>query len=403
MPDQSTTTSLLSHCLPCGAHCCRYSTPILDRYERDRIVQATGRDYFVEMKTAVGSYFIIGRMVDGSPRRIAPDAGREGDPCSFLSAEGHCSIHDIKPLDCAAYPMRAVPLADGTLSWHLHRGCPAHARLSSTFVKTARELAATSARRFAPKVFADWLQRFSRWTLDPRSLEGGDPALTERQSLPRAVPQEGNSNMHQRPAEIDANVFMRDTVKALAHRQPGLCDRSGRGFWPVPVMFPLLLAHCLHRLQQRVSELYLGGHYCEGELLAACRCNVLRLVAEGDLGEDHASLFLADHHEVRGITGPECRQLPFFAFCEGILRIDDPVVLLGALMRNEAGSLGEMEALLGEGLISSGRFSEVHLVEEVTHARLAEEIAERLATVDELNHSFQIGQALHDQIYASVA
>lgn len=402
MPDPRTATSLLPHCRPCGETCCRYSTPILDRRERDRIVAATGKDCFVEVETPGGNYFVIGKRADGSPRSIAPDAGGAGDPCTFLAPDGLCSIHHVKPLDCAVYPLRAVPLADGTLSWHLHHSCPAHAQLGSDFLDVARQRAAVSARRFAPEVFAHWLLRFSRWTLHPEAAEGNGPVIADRRELLPVIPQGGSSTMHYPPAGTDANAFMKETVRTLAHRRPALRDRSGRGFWPVPAMFPLLLSQCLHRLQQRVSELYLEGRQHEGGLLAACRCNMLRLVADGDLGEDHAALFLADHPQIGAIPGQECRDLPFFTFCQGILHIDDPIVLLGALMRNEAGSLGEMEALLEEDLIASGRFSEIHLIEEVTHARLAEEIAERLAEVDELHSSFTKGQALHDRIYAGV-
>jgi Fe-S-cluster containining protein len=397
-------SSLLPACRPCGQQCCRYSTPILDRKERDRIVAATGKDCFVEVQaaTGAGSYFVVGRKLDGSPRSIAPDAGGEGDPCSFLAPDGRCSIQDQKPLDCAAYPLRAVPLADGALSWHLHRGCPAHAQLSADFLDAARQLAAASARRFAPPVYADWLWRFSRWTLEPEAAWRGEVAQSDHQAP--AAPQWRTSAMPlYEPAEGDANQFMRDTVRLLADRQPGLRDRGGRAFWPVPALFPLLLVHCLHQVQRQVSELYLAAHDREAAILAACRCNLLRLVAEGDLGEDHAALFLADHPGIAAIAGEEYRQLPFYGFCQDILRIDDPILLLGALMRNEAGSLGEMEALLAENLISPGRFSAAHLVEEVTHARLADEIAERLSEFEALNRSFNAGQALHDRIYAAVA
>jgi len=209
--------------------------------------------------------------------------------------------------------------------------------------------------------------------------------------------------MHRVVGESDANEFMAMIVGELAARRPALRDQSGRGFWPTPALFPLLLAHCLRLLQQRVSDLYLAGKQDHGELLATCRCNLLKLVSEGDLGEDHTSLFLADHPGLVALPRDETQRLPFSGFCQQVLSIEDPIILLGVLMRNEAGSLGEMESLLKEDLIAPGRFSEVHLVEEVEHAFLAEGIAERLAVEPELSRCFEAGQRLHDEIYVGLA
>jgi Fe-S-cluster containining protein len=165
MDNTRQTTSLLPHCIPCRSHCCRYSSPILDQDERDKIVALTGKDYFERIVTGDGVYYVVGRKSDGSRRTIALDENGRGDPCTFLSADGHCSIHEIKPLDCAAYPIRAVPMENGELSWHLHRSCPAAPSLSSAFVRRAKQIAEASARRFTPVAYTHWLRHFSQWTL----------------------------------------------------------------------------------------------------------------------------------------------------------------------------------------------------------------------------------------------
>lgn len=163
--DKSTNqVSLLPHCVPCKSQCCRYSSPILDRTERDYIVDMTGKDYFVEVETPEGSYFVIGRKPDGSLRDL------ETEPCSFLTPAGACSIQHIKPLDCRAYPLRAIPQVNGTLSWHIHRACPAVGFLSEKFLEAADHYARLSASRFPPRLYENWLKRFSSWTLEKEAV-----------------------------------------------------------------------------------------------------------------------------------------------------------------------------------------------------------------------------------------
>ena len=164
MTNLRTQASLLPHCIPCGSRCCRYSSPILDQEERDRIVSATGKDYFVEVKTVEGSYFVIGRKPNGEERDVMKE------PCSFLATDGSCSIQDVKPLDCGAYPLRATPQADGRLAWLVHKACPAVGFLSTEFISAARELAERSVHRFPASVYFDWLRRFSSWTLQPDAV-----------------------------------------------------------------------------------------------------------------------------------------------------------------------------------------------------------------------------------------
>lgn len=389
--NSSESTSLIRHCIPCGSECCRYSSPIVHKDERARIVKATGQDPFTEISTPGGSYFVIGQKLDGSKREIGADVGKEGDPCSFLGADGLCSIHEIKPLDCRAYPLRAVPQEDGSLTWHLHRSCPASGDLDHEFLVNASENAKASAARFQPAVFKDWLEQFSQWTLAPESfLATPLTSLVDRDKI-----KEGKVEA----VTHDAEKFMEMAVRELAATQPELRDGSGRAFWPTPAMFPNLLAECLEGLQDEITRLYLESEWEKADLLASCRCDLLKIVGEGDLGENHTALFVKDHPSIKALKAEESRSLPFFRFCSEMLDIENPVMLLGALMRNEEGSLGEMEALLDEELITRGPFAELHIVEEEEHARLAENISERLRGEPAFGEDYQRGYALHDEIY----
>jgi Fe-S-cluster containining protein len=161
------TTSLLPHCIPCGSTCCRYSSPIVSAQEREAIVAASGADCFVEQCTAEGSYFVIGLRRDGSPRTIALTTAESGDPCSYLASDGRCSIQAVKPLDCRAYPIRALPGEGQRIEWRLHRACPASPHLTPPFLETALAVAKRSLQRFAPEVYRDWLRRFSPWPDEP--------------------------------------------------------------------------------------------------------------------------------------------------------------------------------------------------------------------------------------------
>lgn len=387
----SEATSLIRHCIPCGSECCRYSSPIVHKDERDRIVEATGKAPFTEVRASGGSYFVIGRTLDGAKREIAADVGEEGEPCSFLGEDGLCSIQDIKPLDCRAYPVRAVPQEDGGLTWHLHRSCPASGDLDREFIEKAVECAKVSAARFQPTVFRDWLERFSQWTLSPKSFLPAPPTSSRKRVKNEEDEMEAGTH--------DAEEFMEMAVRELAATQPELRDGSGRAFWPTPAMFPNLLAECLEGLQDEITRLYLDSEWDKADLLANCRCDLLKIVGEGDLGENHTALFLKDHPTIKELTTEESRNLPFYRFCSEMLDIENPVVLLGALMRNEEGSLGEMEALLDEELITRGPFAELHIVEEEEHARLAENISARLRGEPAFGEDYQHGYALHDEIY----
>jgi Fe-S-cluster containining protein len=158
--------SLAVFCAPCGSACCRYSSPILDKAECQRISRVVGVNCFEEITSSKGSYYVIGRKLDGSPRTITGRLNSRSEPCSFLSPQGHCTIQGFKPMDCAAYPVRALPDRDGRGEFYVDMSCPAHEYVSSEAHIDRKLLALMSMRRFSAECYYDWLHRFSPWTLD---------------------------------------------------------------------------------------------------------------------------------------------------------------------------------------------------------------------------------------------
>nr|VFJ58811.1 MAG: Fe-S-cluster containining protein [Candidatus Kentron sp. DK] len=167
-----TATSLLRHCYPCGSECCRYSSPIISPDEKDRIVTSYRKDFFIEQSTPTGNYFVIGRHADGSFREIDPQVGKSS-PCGYLDTDGSCTIHNIKPLDCRTYPLRAVPnTVMDRIEWRFHRACPATPCINAEFLAAAQIIALTSLHRFAPETYMDWLHKYSPWALAPEAAFG---------------------------------------------------------------------------------------------------------------------------------------------------------------------------------------------------------------------------------------
>src|SRR4030042_2228169 len=167
MQEMRNYTSLLTYCKRCGSHCCLNHSPILDLNERALIVNSTSNDFFIEVSIKLskpdGVYYVIGKNPDRSERNIFTEQ------CPFLQQDGKCSIHPIKPLDCAVYPLRAIPKLNGGISWSVHRICPAVGFLTTTFIQTAKQIGEMSARRFSPQTYVDWLNRFADWSLHPES------------------------------------------------------------------------------------------------------------------------------------------------------------------------------------------------------------------------------------------
>lgn len=127
----------------------------------------------------------------------------------------------------------------------------------------------------------------------------------------------------------------------------------------------------------------------------------MKIVYEGDLGENHTGLFVKDHPTITENI-KEFRKLPFFNFCSSILIIRNPLILLGILTRNEEGSLEEAKALVETNLISKGTFSKTHLIEEKQHVQISEYIRNKLMQHELWREDFMKGIKLHDKLYSTI-
>ena len=200
-----------------------------------------------------------------------------------------------------------------------------------------------------------------------------------------------------------AAVVMSTAIRHLAMQHPELAERKGLAFWPVPAIFPAVLADCIAGLQELITYEYVRDHSPSAQRLGRARCLLLTIVGEGDLGEDHTALFLQDHPDVLGAGYAISGQLPFSSLCRGLRAIADPVMQLGALIRNELGSTAEIGTLVRVGLITAGPYSEVHAREEPEHAAVAEEIRHLFYGFRKYAPRFKAGEMLHDELYGQVA
>ena len=144
----------------------------------------------------------------------------------------------------------------------------------------------------------------------------------------------------------------------------------------------------IDKLQCEITQQYLLGNSAQGNTLASVRTDVIKIISEGDLGENHTQLYIEDHPIV---IGTDYRVLPFYNFCESALEIKNPIILLGFLMRNEEGSLEEAIALAETGLIGKGAFADKHLIEEKEHGRIAESVTKKLLAEPAYAEDFKTG------------
>jgi hypothetical protein len=201
----------------------------------------------------------------------------------------------------------------------------------------------------------------------------------------------------------DAGKYMASQVFALAKAKKEYCNGSGIGFYPVPVYFPRMLSKCIDLIQNEITKYYLKQENTKAEKLVQVRINLLKTVFEGDLGENHTGIFLKDHPKVIKLTKEEIKALPYYNFVMGMVAEENPFRLLGMLARNEKGSLEEAKALVETNLIKDdGEYGNLHLMEEVLHGQLADEIAEIVLSELEFSEQFIIGQINHDKLYSTV-
>ncbi len=111
------TLSILNSCLKCNSKCCKSESPIVLEKERDLILKQTEKDYFKREE----NYYII-----------------PNDPCPYLK-NNICSIEDIKPIDCKAYPLTIIE-KEGNLFIGIYENCPGLSYINDNFLKEVKTL-----------------------------------------------------------------------------------------------------------------------------------------------------------------------------------------------------------------------------------------------------------------------
>lgn len=201
----------------------------------------------------------------------------------------------------------------------------------------------------------------------------------------------------------DANAFMGAKIEAFAAQHPEFTEPAVRGcfFWVVTCYFPELLAEMQLRLTRLARKAYLR-HESDADLLAWVRMEWTKLTSVGDLGENHTRMYLEEHPAVLDMTLDQVYDSPFARFCTGLLELQDPIMLLGALTRNEEGAIGEATALVSTGLIADGEFARLHLLEEPEHGAISAGIRERMLAHPGFSPRFIQGMRHHDFLYQGI-
>jgi len=149
--------SLKDHCIPCGARCCKISksigSPILSEDEKENITKFLKEknkgkpDCFKRIEVGNECYYII----------------KEKDKnCYLLNSKHHCTIQEVKPLDCLAYPVKAI-FEGKNISLIMDKECPALNFLSPGFIEQAKRMAIKSIERFSPQIYNHWLKKNVDW------------------------------------------------------------------------------------------------------------------------------------------------------------------------------------------------------------------------------------------------
>lgn len=202
----------------------------------------------------------------------------------------------------------------------------------------------------------------------------------------------------------DAGEFMGEIIERFAALHPQYTKDPMRGqfFWVVTCYFPEILAELQLGLTRLARQLYLAED-TDSSYIAWVRTLLVKLTTRGDLGENHTEVYLNDHGWIDGLSSAQAERSPFAPFCRGMLELAyDPIVLLGALTRNEEGSVAEAQAMVEQGLIVNGKFAQLHLEEEPEHAAISAEIRLRMLAKPKYAERFREGMRRHDELYSTI-
>jgi len=145
--------SLYTSCVPCNSKCCKdvggIGSPILTKEERDKY-EKVKEGSTKEVVSPIGEKYYLLKTRSGT------------NHCIFLSDDGKCEIQEIKPMDCACYPIKAVYDKE-TILFIVDSNCPASESLSEEFILGAKKVALASIKRFDKETFQHWLDNYIGW------------------------------------------------------------------------------------------------------------------------------------------------------------------------------------------------------------------------------------------------
>ncbi|MBU0530629.1 MAG: hypothetical protein ABIH52_03705 [Candidatus Aenigmatarchaeota archaeon] len=116
--------------------------PIISADEAEKYIQRG--IHFKEEKTSTGSYWVF--------------VEKDGHECQFLS-DGRCDAQDIKPIDCACYPLQVV-YVDDSFKFFIDTACPAVKHLSNELIEKLKERAIESCKRFEKDTYQHWQNNY---------------------------------------------------------------------------------------------------------------------------------------------------------------------------------------------------------------------------------------------------
>jgi Fe-S-cluster containining protein len=113
-------------CVKCRAKCCYFGGPTMTKQEKERILKAGFKDYFIPCR----EYF---------------DVRTKKGKCPYLK-NSLCSIHDVRPDSCKVWPVFAK-IVGGKRKYMLFN-CPLTPHLSKNDILKLKKLASKLPDRF---------------------------------------------------------------------------------------------------------------------------------------------------------------------------------------------------------------------------------------------------------------
>lgn len=114
------STQLLQVCIHCKAFCCTLVRPPVTQIEKQDILDAGFKDYFIKVKNGI---FTIKAAENGT--------------CPYLKNDYSCEIHHVKPKLCKVWPI--IPFYKNNNRGYIVIKCPLFSYLSKNELQQAHK------------------------------------------------------------------------------------------------------------------------------------------------------------------------------------------------------------------------------------------------------------------------